>query len=110
MLDLGLYKGEALTKSIKITFEAPVQMGPPRTSNPRSFSVTMKELQPNLSYELTVTAKPNSTRPGVHQSIIQLAPQPIKATKPWPKTVRINAKCRIAMPARTQPPGTQPNG
>lgn len=102
MLDLGLYKGTPLTQSTTISFDSPVQLGPPRSNNPTSFAVTMKELQPNLSYELTVTATPNTRRAGVHQAMIQLVPRPLKATKPWPKTIRINARCR--MPTQARPP------
>ena len=108
IIDLGLYKDQPLKGQTTITFDSPVKLSPPRASNPREFKIAMKEIEPGLRYEVHVTATPNSTRAGFHQSSIILNMQPVDASQTWPKSIRLNARCRVASTKAQPAPARQP--
>ncbi|MDA7613742.1 hypothetical protein N8586_01275 [Verrucomicrobiales bacterium] len=103
-IDLGLYKGQPLKGHTTITFESQVKLSPPRANNSREFKVGIRELEPGLRYEVHVVATPNSTRAGFHQTSITLDMQPVETIMAWPKSLRLNARCRVAA-TNAKPPG-----
>ncbi len=100
LANLGMYRGKPLTKKVDLSFIAPVQLGTPRPNNPKEFRVSSREIEPGLRYELTITATPQTSRAGLHQTSISIPLQPKSASKPWPRQIRLAARCQV--------PGSKP--
>lgn len=110
LANLGIYMGQPLSSKVEVTFIEPVQIGTPRSNNPNEFRVAATELEPGLRYELTVIATPKNTtaRVGIRQASISLPVRPKSATaKPWPRQIRITARCQVPSGKTTNPAGVR---
>ena len=97
--DLGTFRGQPLSGKIDLTFVSPVKPGVARLSKPREFKITMAEIARGKRYELTITAAPNPKRAGLHYTNIFIPVQPLEAIHPWPRQIRLTARCQV--PSKT---------
>ena len=114
-LDLGVFdpKAKSVEGKATIRFDEPVKLGKPKSNNPKEFIPTLKEIEPDRVFQVTIKATPNTARKGLHQASITLPVSPIQASAPWPSQLRIPVRCRVGTAptpgARMKlPPGTKP--
>lgn len=105
-LDLGEYQGEPLSGKVTISLKAPATLSVPRPNNPNEFEVSLTEVEPQLVYDMEITAKPNTKRTGLHQTSVSVSLQPTTPNEAFPKLLRVYARCRVPRPEA--PPAQAP--
>jgi uncharacterized membrane protein len=94
-LDLGIVEEKPLAGTAIIRFDQPVKLGPPTSNNPKEFVPSLKELEPNKVFELSVQGTPSKTRKGLHQASITLPLIAINPKSTWPTKISVPVRCRV---------------